>query len=243
MPDTCKSLLCRKVCVTIQALKWGNPFGVDPCEPMSETWTISVSDRVYGPYSLAQMRAFHGDGRLAAHSLIARSSEEQFHPAREDADLACLFPHEAGIDADPSAASAVDQAVPNPAGQHEAARAASPTFGRSDNDTASGPSHYVIMADMKSRAITDLEKEIFSLGTAQRCMPQTWVLTSEVSLNTVRNQLVQTLGKIDTLLIVDAAHDKAAWFNFGPENDARMRRMWSRPQPYHGIERRTARRA
>ena len=40
--------------------------------------------------------------------------------------------------------------------------------------------------------------------------------------------LVQKLGKIDTLFIVDAAHDKAAWFNFGPENDARVRRMWTR---------------
>jgi hypothetical protein len=39
---------------------------------------------------------------------------------------------------------------------------------------------------------------------------------------------VQKLGKIDTLFIVDAAHDKAAWFNFGPENDARVRRMWTR---------------
>ena len=41
-------------------------------------------------------------------------------------------------------------------------------------------------------------------------------------------ELVQKLGKIDTLFIVDAAHDKAAWFNFGPENDARVRRMWTR---------------
>ncbi len=52
--------------------------------------------------------------------------------------------------------------------------------------------------------------------------------SSEVGINIMRHSLVQKLGKIDTLFIVDAAHEKAAWFNFGPENNARVRRMWSR---------------
>ena len=96
------------------------------------------------------------------------------------------------------------------------------------SEPESGPSHFVIIADLKSSSTTGLEEEIFSLGTAHRFMPQAWVLSSEVGINTIRHALVQKLGKIDTLFIVDAAHDKAAWFNFGPENDARVRRMWSR---------------
>ena len=32
--------------------------------------------------------------------------------------------------------------------------------------------HYVIIADMKSRSITGLEEEIFNLGPAHRFMPQ-----------------------------------------------------------------------
>ena len=59
---------------------------------MAESWTISVGSRVYGPYSIEQLRAFHSEGRLASHSLVARAGEEQFHPAAEDADLAQLFP-------------------------------------------------------------------------------------------------------------------------------------------------------
>ena len=43
----------------------------------------------------------------------------------------------------------------------------------------------------------------------------------------MRNALVQKLGKIDTLFIVDAAHNKATWFNFGPETDTRIRRVWT----------------
>ena len=176
---------------------------------MSETWTISVGGRVYGPYSLEQMQAFHGEGRLADHSLVARAGEEQFHPAMEDGELAPLFQ---GPAAAPSA-----EATPH-------------RFGRSDLESQTGQtSHYVIISDMKSRSITGLEEEIFNLGTAHRFMPQAWVLASEASINTIRNALVQKLGKIDSLFIVDAAHDKAAWFNFGPENDARVRRMWQRP--------------
>jgi hypothetical protein len=68
------------------------------------------------------------------------------------------------------------------------------------------------------------------------------VLVSEHAINIVRTALVQKLGKLDTIFIVDAAHDKAAWFNFGPEADTRIRKMWSKPADYAGTERRAARR-
>jgi hypothetical protein len=68
------------------------------------------------------------------------------------------------------------------------------------------------------------------------------VLVSENTINAVRNALVQKLGKLDTIFIVDAAHDKAAWFNFGPETDIRIRKMWSKPVEYSGTEKRAARR-
>jgi hypothetical protein len=180
---------------------------------MSESWTISVGGRVYGPYSIEQMRAFHAEGRLADHSLVARAGEDQFHGASEDPALAPLFQP-----APQAAQPAPTQPEPH-AGPHK--------FG-ADTEQTGERTHYVIIADMKSRSITGLEEEIFNLGPAHRFMPQAWVLSSEVGINTIRHALVQKLGKIDTLFIVDAAHDKAAWFNFGPENDARVRRMWTR---------------
>jgi hypothetical protein len=178
---------------------------------MSESWTISVGGRVYGPYSLEQMRGFHAEGRLADHSLVARAGEDQFHGANEDPALALFFQ---------------PQQQAQPAAQPEAPSAPH-RFG-AEPETSGERTHYVIIADMKSRSITGLEEEIFNLGPAHRFMPQAWVLSSEVGINTIRHALVQKLGKIDTLFIVDAAHDKAAWFNFGPENDARVRRMWTR---------------
>jgi len=204
------------------------------CSAMPESWTISVGGRVYGPYSLEQMKGFHAENRLADHSLVARAGEEQFHPASEDAELALLF--------QPAATEQPDTAHPDNA----AAEPAQPhRFGaRSETESAhEGPAHFVIVADMKSRSIAGLEEEIFTLGQAHRFGPQSWVLSSEASINTIRNALVQKLGKIDTLFIVDAAHDKAAWFNFGPETDTRIRKMWTRPVEFTGAEKRAARRA
>jgi hypothetical protein len=62
-------------------------------------------------------------------------------------------------------------------------------------------------------------------------MPQAWLLTSDMTINALRNTLTQRLGRIDVLFIVDASRNKAAWFNYGPEADARIRRVWQvRPQ-------------
>ena len=102
-------------------------------------------------------------------------------------------------------------------------------FGREpEQHGVSERSRFVIISDMKSGSISALEEEIFNLGHAFRFMPQAWVLTSEASLNTIRHALMQKLGKLDTIFVVDTIHDRAAWFNFGPEADTRVRRMWSR---------------
>ena len=190
---------------------------------MPETWTLSVGNRIYGPYTAEQMQAFHAEGRLAVHSLVARAGEEQFRPAGDDPDLGPLFPaqprNETQVQA-PALQMQAPEAAPAEQAPHK--------FGGSDTNSTGERNRYVIISDMKSGSITGLEEEIFNLGPAHRFMPQAWILSSEVSLSAIRAGLVQKLGKLDTLFIVDAAHDKAAWFNFGPEADIKVRRMWSR---------------
>jgi hypothetical protein len=193
---------------------------------MSATWTISVGSRVYGPYSAEQMHAFHGEGRLAPHSLVARAGEEQFRPAGEDGDLAHLFDPEAVPPARPEPQAEPQPAAsapPAPSGQTEPHR-----FGREPEAATGERSRFVVLADMKSGSISALEDEIFKLGEAFSFMPQAWVLTSEASLNTIRHALLKKLGKLDVIFIVDTVHDRAAWFNFGLEAESRLRRMWSR---------------
>jgi hypothetical protein len=208
---------------------------------MAETWTISVGGRVYGPYTLEQMQAFHAEKRLADYSLVARANEEQYHPAIEDAALASLFqpapkPQAEDDFVNDPVIEPVHERSSGPAQLHRFGARAEPENG------PSGPSHFVIVANMKSGSIAGLEEEIFKLGQTHRFTTQAWVLVSGSSLNIVRNALVQKLGKLDTLFIADATHDKAAWFNFGPETDTRVRRMWSRPVEYTGIEKRAAQR-
>jgi hypothetical protein len=181
---------------------------------MASTWTIKANDRCFGPYTLEQMRGFVSEGRLAPHSIVATGTGERYAPAQSYDELAALFRPAAPVqrpvfftaEGDLGATYAVREAETTP------------------------QSRFIIIAEMKSRSITGLEQEIQRCGLAIQLMPQAWLLTSEMTINALRNTLIQRLGRIDMLFIVDASHNKAAWFNYGPENDARIRRVWQEAQ-------------
>ena len=188
---------------------------------MSDTWNISVGGRSYGPYALAQMQSFVVEGRLAAHSLVARSGQDVFRAASDDDQLSALFP--TSRKPTPSASGKFLTA-----NRLEDDDSSNPTFGRGQ-DEAKGidRGRYLILADMKSSSISALDDEIQNLGVSYELLPQVWLLVTDQGINTVRNTLIRKLGKIDVLFIVDAARNKAAWFNFGIEADARIRRVWA----------------
>ena len=189
---------------------------------MTATWTISVNGRSYGPYTAEQMRAFAAESRLAAHSLVARAGEDQYRPASQDAELAPLFrPAAAPTPARPVFFTADGDSQQN--------------FGRHEEPAGAERSHFIIIADMKSRSISGLEEEVFKLGPAYPILPQAWIVSSELQINAIRNALVQKLGKLDILFIVDATRDKAAWFNFAPEGESRIRRIWQKVQEQTGV--------
>jgi len=187
---------------------------------MSDYWIVSVSDRAYGPYTTEQMEGFAAEGRLAASSLIARAGETAFRFAGEEAQFSALF--------QPSKmAPMAREDSQQPPGQTPA-----PKFGRSDTDGKPGErGRFVIITDMKSRSIQGVEEEIYKMGSAYPLLPQVWLLISELSVNAIRNLLTPQLGKLDALFVLDATHDKAAWFNFGPEADTRIRKLWAKEQP------------
>ncbi len=176
---------------------------------------ISVGGRPYGPYTLEQLKSFHAQGRLAPYSLVARDQEE-FHPASEDAELAPLFGSPARREAQP-APERPGEPQPGPN-----------KFGQNNQPASRGRIRYIVMSDLKSGSIAALNDEIFKFGPAFSFTAQTWILTSEVSLNTLRSELIQKIGKLDALIVVDVSNDRAAWFNLGPEAETRMRRLWQR---------------
>jgi hypothetical protein len=188
---------------------------------MSDNWHIKVGGRSYGPYNLQQMRGFAMDGRLAAHSQVARLESDEPRAAKDDELLAQLF--ESSKKAEP---------IPSATGRFFTAKRMEDdeanAFGRGSEDARSGErGRFLVIADMKSRSISGLEEEIHNLGPAYAIFPQIWLLVSDKSINAIRNALVQRLGKVDTLFVIDATRNKATWFNFGLEADARIRHIWT----------------
>ncbi|MBV8801140.1 MAG: DUF4339 domain-containing protein [Alphaproteobacteria bacterium] len=172
-------------------------------------WIISVGGRTYGPYSATQMQTFAVEGRLAAHSLVAHPEDGRFVPASQDPDLAFLF-----------------RPAPLATLNHRIESEVSKTFGHGEGESGGETAHFLIVADMKSGSITALEEEILRLGPAYPIMPQAWVLSSDLSIGALKNLLIQKLGKLDMLLVVDASHDKLTWSNLGMEAETRIRRIW-----------------
>lgn len=87
---------------------------------------------------------------------------------------------------------------------------------------------FAIVLDLKSRGSGNLEQVIASFGPSYQLLPNVWIVSSDQTANAVRNRLVQELGKSDSLFVVDASRGKAAWFNFGPDADVRIRRVWQK---------------
>jgi hypothetical protein len=142
---------------------------------------------------------------------VARAGETQFRKLFDEPELADLF----------------DMPERDVEGVHSLRRDPAAGFGRNDESTRmDSPSHFVIMADLKSGSIARFEESIAALGQSFAILPQVWLLSSRETVNTVRNTLTPPLGKLDMLFVVNASNNKAAWFNFGPEADARIRKLW-----------------
>lgn len=178
---------------------------------MIGAWTINVSGRVYGPYTLDRMRTFAGEGRLGPHSLVSREGAADWHEAYDESEFTEFFADDGDAADAAKPADKTVQIAPDAPDAHEA-----------------GKAHFTIVVNLKSRAPTGLEQAIMSFGTAHKLVPNVWIVSTDQTVNAVRNRLVQELGKLDSLFVVDATHGKAAWFNFGPEADAKIRRVWQK---------------
>jgi hypothetical protein len=195
---------------------------------MIGAWTINVGGKVYGPYTSERMRAFAGEGRLAPQSLIAREGTSDWHEANDESEFASLF-------GAPKPAAAETSTV-NGAPVNGSAANAAPTNGAPANGApaaaidAAAPvrAQLAIFVDVKSRISNNFEQTILDLGPACRLLPNVWIVSTPETANAVRNRLVQELGKLDSLFVIDATRGKSAWFNFGPEADVKIRRVWQK---------------
>jgi hypothetical protein len=206
---------------------------------MIGAWTINVSGRVYGPFTSERMRAFVGEGRLAPHSLVAREGTTDWHEARDEPEFSDTFAQRTAqtvaepADTNPAAVAP----APQQAADQQTAPAPQPTIAPQAPAHAAtrAPSaepaiaHFAVILDQRAQAAaSNLEEAINSLGQSYRLTTNVWIIATEQTVSAVRNRLVQELGKADSLFVIDASRGKAAWFNFGPEADVRIRRVWQK---------------
>lgn len=88
--------------------------------------------------------------------------------------------------------------------------------------------NFVIIADIRSRNGYAFERELDKIGEAYRLNTVCWLVHTEFPVGQVRNSLLPHLGKTDSLMVVDSSNGKSAWFNLGPEAEARIRKIWRR---------------
>jgi|SRR6185295_7292409 len=186
---------------------------------MIGAWTINVSGRLYGPFTSERMRSLASENRLAPHSLVAREGSTDWHEARDEPEFSDLF-------AVRHPTAQLQTAAPAAQPQTQIATAAAPVV---PAEVADGSrAHFAVFIDQKSRSAGNLEEAIASVGPYYRLLHNVWIISTDQTVNAVRNRLVQELGKADSLFVIDASRGKAAWFNFGPEADVRIRRVWQK---------------
>ena len=172
----------------------------DARDPFDDRWRIKSGDQIFGPYTGHQMCQFKTEGRLAAHSLVAREIgsliEQQWHSAASDSVLGGMF---------------------------RQSTTASSIFGQK---TEAGGSKFVLVIELKGGHNNELEAAIAALGRAYRISANVWLVSGAHTVGGLRNHLSQYLGPMDTMLVVDATQGRTGGFNMGPEADAHVRRVW-----------------
>ena len=163
------------------------------------SWFVKVEGRVYGPYTPPQMRAFVGEGRIAAHSMVSADKDGNFTPASNIEDFKSWF-------GDSEGGTVVEKRVP----------------------PGARPANFVIITDIKSENSTDFRASLSAYGDVEPVTPGVWLLRGPTTAAVLRNELSHVLDRADKLLIIDASHDRAAWFNLGSEADQNIRDLWGR---------------
>lgn len=179
-------------------------------DALNSSWRINVSGQVYGPYTGQQIKAFATEGRLAPHSIV-QAGEGPWITAIDDPVLGQLF---------------VQKPVVKGAAQAPALGARADAVAGAQAEPASA--NFVVVADLRSRGSGPFEAAISRLGEVYRLNPLVWLLHTDRTAGTIRNELIQHMGSNDHLVIVDATRGKTAWFNLGPEGDSKIRKVWKR---------------
>ncbi len=181
-------------------------------------WSLKHGDDIYGPYTFEAMETYISEGRVAGHSIIAPTGTEDWTEAKDVAMFAGFFDEEKA-----------KVTASTPSHPQDRRTVYGSKKGQVDRRKRPDTSNFLIITDIKSRHGATLEQSIMSLGAALKVANNAWVVNCNGTAPGLLNQLSKLLSSQDGLFIADATRDRTAWYNFGPETDAKIRRVWRRP--------------
>ena len=224
------------------------PRGMNEFMQNQNQWYVQVSGQSYGPYSMAQMIAFIGEGRVIAGSLISQDAAQGFA-------MAAGFPAFAGQLAPYASPQVLQQAhaqqqaqagltTPQPrealvsqpqvqAQPHQSAQSLTRQPAQAAQTTASHqattvqPTVFLIMAEISSENGMRFLQALQSFGSAQRIGDTVWLVRAASDIDNLRNALANTLTRQDRLFIMDSFNNRTSWFNIGADMDNRIKELWA----------------
>lgn len=177
----------------------------------ADNWCLRANDRIYGPYSSAELRKFAHEGRFVASSQIAPAGSREWREARSEPAFANFF----GFNA---------RRGPE-AGFGRASRRARP-LGKPSKDSSPAeqpaPANFVLVFDAASAAASRVENALASLGPAFRLADNVWTVNCSLTAIGVRNAVAPFLRPHEPLFVIDATNGRTSWQNYAPEAHAKI---------------------
>lgn len=172
-------------------------------ESERETWWVKANEKVYGPYTRAQMSRFIVEGRIAATTQVSIKATGDWNEARHcRAFRAALHEERTNF-----------------------------RVNRTERRAEAENANVLVWTDLLSGAHRRIENELRQLGAVAEMAPGLYMVRTRKTAGAVRNAVSQALERGDKMLVVDASRDRLAWFNLGPEVEVHMREVWNAPLP------------
>ena len=174
----------------------------------TDNWCLKVAEKVYGPYTSAQMESFAAEGRLSANSLVAPAGGKIWRAARHYPSLNDIL--------------ITGGAIPKRKksfGKHTISSSAPLEEGAIAN--------YIVIFDVISGAASRLEHILRNIGPAFRLTDNVWTVASDQTVISVKNTIAPHLQVREPVFVIDCNRGRSSWQNFVPETHSKLTKAWT----------------
>ena len=210
-----------------------NPLAEDRAEPI---WFIKAQGRVWGPYPESRLEGFAAEGRVAATTLVATTPDGSFSAAGLVSALRRLFAPPVAPESYMVLEREGESHTPSPHGYAESQESLHQQLAIPTPQRAAEPvvvEHAGLMRPLLVfAALASLEEPAFEAALAiqgpyERIAAGLWLVKARLGAAALRNALSRRLRGGDTLMVVEASLESAAWFNLDLAEERRLRTLWA----------------